>query len=46
MRTPSENSNIPISAPSPLGRVEKCNNGGNIIDDSNELKQFLTDFSI
>jgi acetylglutamate kinase len=47
MRTPSENSNIPISAPSPLGRagVSVIKIGGNIIDDSNELKQFLTDFS-
>ena len=47
MTIPSENSNISISAPSPLGRagVSVIKIGGNIIDDSNELKQFLTDFS-
>jgi acetylglutamate kinase len=47
MRTPSENSNIPISAPSPMGRtgVSVIKIGGNIIDDMNELKQFLIDFS-
>lgn len=47
MRTPSENSNIPISAPSPMGRtgVSVIKIGGNIIDDMKELKQFLIDFS-
>ena len=47
MRTPSENSNIPISAPSPMGRagVSVIKIGGNIIDDMNKLQQFLIDFS-
>jgi acetylglutamate kinase len=47
MTIPSENSNISISAPSPseMTGVRIIKIGGNIIDDSNELKQFLTDFS-
>jgi acetylglutamate kinase len=47
MTIPSENSNISISAPSPseMTEVRIIKIGGNIIDDSNELKQFLTDFS-
>ena len=47
MTIPSENSNISISAPSPseMTGVRIIKIGGNIIDDSNELKQFFTDFS-
>jgi acetylglutamate kinase len=47
MTTPSENSTIPVSAPSPLVRAEVSiiKIGGNIIDDPKELQQFLTDFS-
>jgi acetylglutamate kinase len=47
MTVPTENSNISISAPSPLERagVRIIKIGGNIIDDSKELQQFLTDFS-
>jgi acetylglutamate kinase len=47
MTTPSENSTIPVSAPSPLVRAEVSiiKIGGNIIDDPTELQKFLTDFS-
>jgi acetylglutamate kinase len=47
MTIPSENSNISISAPSPseMTGVRIIKIGGNIIDDTNELRKFLTDFS-
>jgi acetylglutamate kinase len=47
MTIPSENANISISAPSPseMAGVRIIKIGGNIIDNSTELKQFLTDFS-
>jgi acetylglutamate kinase len=43
----SENANIPVLSPSPVERtaVSIIKIGGNIIDDSKELQQFLTDFA-
>jgi len=51
MTIPSQNSSIPVSAPSPSkgpdnsGEVRIIKIGGNIIDNPRELSQFLADFS-